>query len=322
MVNNKSDLKKQIEKNLSKFPLINQYYLKTILNLVDRTNNLLILLENPSVRYAASNDGVFSNLEKHIKEHSFANIEVPLKRLETNFDEYQAVMAELRTAKFLKEEGMSDISFIKEEDNPDISYKENGIIRYAEVKNLKELDPEFPILDNKLEAKSIFEPNFQRNFYIQMSHNLLIGSLKEYVKKFGIAVDKLIEALNGCISAKNAEDLIFEIDNFKFIVSITNRRDGYHLMYSGEVMMFGSSKDIFLGMSSVYSRFINASSDGLRQLVKKRNKNLVEVKSDRLYLFLNTGRYANFVPEELKKILPQLSKVIGIDDLVTLKLEL
>lgn len=321
MVSTNKDIKNLIEKNLPQYPLVNQYYLKTILNLVNKTDDLQILLENPLVRYAVLNDGVFARVEKHIQEHSFVNIQVPLRRLETNFDEYHAVIAEIRAAKLLKDEGMKDISFIEDEDNPDISYKENGIVRYAEVKNLKELDPEVPILDNKLEAKSILDPRYQKSFYIRLSHDLLIGRIDEYIKKFSIAVRKLVLALDKYISEDQIEDLVFQIDNFRFTISFDSR-DGYHFMYSGDVMMFGSSKDIFLGMSSVYSRFINVSADGLRQLLKKRNRNSLEVKQDRLYLFLNTGRYANFVPDELRKILPQLSQLIGIDDLVTLKIEL
>lgn len=322
MITNKSDLKKIIAENLPKYPLISKYYLKTILHLIDSTGSLHLLLEQPLIRYAALNDVVFARVEKYIEEHLFVNIEVPLKRLETNFDEYDAVIAELRVAKLLQEEGMTDIYFIKEEGNPDISYKEGSVVRYAEVKSLKELDPEVPILDNKLAAKSVFDTRFRKWFYIQLSHNLLIGSLDIYVKKLRAATEKLIQALDGYIEHGKVEDALFDIDDFKFTVSFDDKKDGYHFMYSGDVMTFGSNKDIFLSMSSVYSRFINTSANGLRQLLKRRGRNPLEVKRDRLYLFLNTERYANFVPEELKKIFSHLSKLIGIDDLVTLKIEL
>ena len=75
-------------------------------------------------------------------------------------------------------------------------------------------------------------------------------------------------------------------------------------------------------MSSVYSRFINCSANGIKQLARKRGQHLENIKNDRLYIFLNSGRHGNFVPDKLDGIINEMSKTLGIDDLVTLKINL
>ena len=45
------------------------------------------------------------------------------------------------------------------------------------------------------------------------------------------------------------------------------------------------------------------------------------VKNDRIYFFLNTGPYSRIIPDEVKEIFTNLSKIIGLIDLVQIKIE-
>lgn len=314
---------KNISECLKKYPLIDKYFAKASFNLVNSKLDIKALFEIQLIRYLYSNNDVLANLEKYLGESGFTNINVPIKRLQTNFSEYYSVFAELTVAKKLKDEGKTDIVFIEKENNPDIQYLDNGIIQYAEVKNLVDIDPEFPIINNKLEAMSMMDDNFKKDFYIRLNDiSQSFNNINKYNEVLMIATDKLIQSLSKYLNSGDQEDLVFQINNFIFTVSVKSKRPGYFFMYSGDVMKFGSNKDIFLKMSSVYLRFISKAKDGIIQLANKRDQSLEKIKNDRLYIFLNTGRNANFIPDELEKIMNQLSKVLGIDDLVTLKIQL
>lgn len=320
----KSSMKVMMSKSFVKYPLIKKYFSNAAYNLVDNPENSIInLLELQLVRYLILNDDVLANLEKHLRDRQFTNINIPISRLKNNFSEYNAVMAELTTATKLHDEGMSDIVFIKEENNPDIEYKNNGILRYAEVKSLDELDPEYNIIYNKLEAISILNTKYEKSFYIQISDSgLFFSSLDDYKKGLTKATDKLIQLLEEHIDKLSISDLKIKIGYFEFIISFETNNHGYTLMFSGDVMKFGTNKDIFLKMGSVYSRFINNSVKGVKQLLFKRNFDTTSLKEDRLYIFLNSGRYHNFIPDQLGKIIDELSICLGIKDLVNLKVEL
>lgn len=309
---------------LERYPLIKKYFSEAIYRLINNPkNSVKELLEIQLIRYSVSHDNVLANLERHLGEREFTNINVPINRLRKKFSEYGSVMAELAVAKILKDEGMTDITFIEEDGNPDIQYAQNGVIHYAEVKNLEDLDPEFPIIDNKLEAMSVLDNKYQKDFYIRLNDpSPAFASLQEYEKQLRSATDKFIELLNEHLQKNSIEDLVISVKEFVFTVSFKAKRVGYFLMYGGEVMKYGSSKDIFLKMSSVYSRFINCTAKGIKQLARKRGQSLASIKEDRLYVFLNSGRHANFVPDELEGIIKRLSKTLGIEDLVTLKIQL
>lgn len=324
MVSNKSELEQLFITNLKDYPLTCKYFLEPAVKLInDPKKSLRDLLELQIIRYCVTEKGGLANLENYIGQRVFTNIEVPLSRLVNNFSEYKSVIFELNAAMLLKDEGMKDILFIADEDSPDIQYIENGVIHYAEVKSLREIDPEFPILDNKLESVSLLESDFEKNYYIQLNDaSGYFDNLLEYEENIESAVNELIELLRKTIKEKEIDNVKFKIGHFEFTVSFNTKILGYHLMFSGEVMKYGSNKDIFLKMSSVYSRFINSSAGGIRQLAKRRGENVSAIKDDRLYLFLNTGRYHNFIPDKLREIINNIAKTLGMDDLVTLKVEL
>lgn len=314
----------KINESLRGYPLINKYFSVAISNLIkDSKNNVRNLLELNLIRYLFTNDNVLLNLEKYLGEHEFTNINVPIKRLKTKFSEYTSVVTELEVAQSLKDEGMDEIRFIEEDSNPDIQYNDHGIVQYAEVKGLEELDPEFPIIDNKLEATSIIDKRFEKNFYIRLNDvSQFFNKLEDYRGALNDAVDKVIGLLRNEVDKNDLEDMHIKIGNFEFTISFNSKRKEYSLMYSGEVMKYGSHKDIFLKMSSVYSRFINSAAKGIKQLARKRDQHMENIKNDRLYIFLNSGRNANFVPDELQGIIEKISKTLGLNDLVTLKIKL
>lgn len=320
----KNSIKDKIGISFTQYPLIKKYFSNAAYNLIDNSENSVIkLLELQLIRYLVLKDDVLCNLEKHLSDREFTNINIPISRLKNNFSEYNAVMAELTTATKLHDEGMSDIVFIKEENNPDIEYKEDGILHYAEVKSLDELDPEYNIIYNKLEATSILNTKYEKSFYIQVKDSsLFFSSLDDYKNGLCKATDKLIQLLEKHIDKLSIDDLKIKIGYFEFIISFKTNNHGYSLMFSGDVMKFGTNKDIFLKMGSVYSRFINNVVKGVKQLLFKRNFDTTSVKGDRLYIFLNSGRYHNFIPDQLGKIIDELSMCLGIKDLVSLKIEL
>lgn len=320
----KDKMKKLIEVGLENYPLAKKYFLDVIFNLIDNhspNKSIRELLEFQLVRYTMLNDSVVANLEKHLSEREFTNIIIPINRLKNNFSEYDSVMAELRVAKILRDEGMTNILFISDEGNPDIQYKNIDVTQYAEVKSLDELDPEFLVLNNKLEAISILDSRYKKDFYIRLNDaSQSFSNLVNYKEELSKAVDRLIVLLKKYLKRAEVKDVVLQIREFIFTVSFNTKRPGYFLMYGGEVMKYGSGKDIFLKVSSVYSRFINQAARGIKQLAKKREQSPTYIKQDRLYIFLNSGRYAGFVPDELGKIINELSKLLGIDDLVTLKI--
>lgn len=319
---NKGKLKQKVETVLSKYSLISKHYKEIIESQFSGTKSVVRLLEIPLIRYAAINSPTLNNLESFINDHSFVNLDIPLTRLKTNFEnEYHSILAELHTAKLLREERMDDIKFLPSNANPDIEFKENGKIRYAEVKSLVDLSPEFSVLHNKLHAQSILDPLFERDFVIQCECNYEFNSVNKFHSSLKSSVDSLIRQIRPLLITEQIKDIIFVIDNFKFKVTSKKGGAGFLFMYSGGVTTYNSSKDIFLNLSSVYSRFINKASEGLKQLLRKRNMDQDLVKNDRIYFFLSTGPYSRVIPDEVRGVFTNLSKIIGLIDLVQIKIE-
>ena len=317
----KEELKEMVETCLRNYPQISTHYSETVGSLfLDLKRDLLNLLEIPLVRHAVIAPENLKNLESYIQEHAFTNIEAPLERLKSNFSEYPSILAELHAAKLLKEEGMTDIKFITAQGSPDIEYLDNEIKRYAEVKKLDDLDPSFNILHNKLQAKSVLDSNFCRSFYIQCEYDFIdfesILDVHEGLRKAGdILINKLSE-----IRPLQFDHQKFEINEFKFEVSIRGEDDEFRYMQSGGVKVYSSSKDFFPGLQSVYSRYINNFNKAYKQLLKVRNDNKELVSKDRIYFFLNVESYANIFPNEVRSIFEQLSKILGMSNLAEIKI--
>jgi len=325
IINNKKELSSLIDENLAKYPIIAKYFTRTIKNLVS-TKGLGDLLEIPLVRYVAINYAALENFEKFIEERSFTNVESPLSRLKSDLNEYHAVLSELQVAKMLKDEGMKNIKFIPQSrSNPDIEFSENGATKYAEVKGFMTINPSFPIIHDKFEAESLQNQVFKRTFIVDYEYQLSeFKSIKELHKDLKGAVDKLIKELTPLLKKGEIEDHQVKVGKFVFKVSSKPiKRGEFLLLFSvgggGENVFYGQPGDVFLQLSSVYTRIISNSRAGYLQLLNKRGGNKDLVKEDRLYLFLNLERFA-FFGDDIKPIFNKFTKVLGINEIVNLKL--
>lgn len=322
LITDKPQLLTLVSQNLPKYTLIDKHLKKAISNLFDKYN-LMELLEIPLIRYLATNDLAIKNFEDYLKERSFINIQNPISRLQTNLlVEYPAVLTELESARKLNAEGKKDIKFLPVNDNPDLQYEDNGAIRYAEVKSLMVINPEFSILNNKLEAKSMVSPIFQRNFTIECEYEFNeYESVERFHSDVKKSVDELIHQLEAKLSDSKLEET-FTIDPMTFHVSSQKGEAGYLLMLSGGLLVFGTPKDVFLDFNTVYVRFLIQVKKAYQQLLKKRDGDTLQVRKDRIYIFLNIGRYGHFIPKEAKKIFRAIARATGITELVDLKIEL
>ena len=141
---------------------------------------------------------------------------------------------------------MDDIKFLSPNANPDIEFKENGNIRYAEVKSLIDLSPEFLVLQNKLHAQSILDPLFERDFIIQCEYNLYgFDSVNEFHSSLKSSVDNLIQQIRPLLITDQVKNKTITVDGFKFQVTSKKGGVGFLFMYSGGVTMYNSAKDIF-----------------------------------------------------------------------------
>lgn len=322
LITDKSQLSTLVFENLPKFELVNKYLGKAIINLF-KSADLMELLEIPLVRYLAISDVAIQNFENYLKERSFLDIQNPVSRLQSNLRvEYPAVLAELESAKRLKGEGKKEIKFLPTNDNPDLQYEDNGIIRYAEVKSLMVINPEFSVLNDKLEAKSMVSSLFQRSFTIECEYDFNeYTSVEQFHLDVNKSVDRLIKLLETMLSNSGFEET-FVIDPITFHVSSQVGRAGYFLMLSGGLLVFGTPKDVFLDFNTVYVRFLVQIKKAYQQLLKKRSGDSLSVQKDRVYIFLNIGRYGHFIPKEAKKIFRDIAKATGITELVDLRIEL
>lgn len=322
IVKSKKQLSYLVAKNLPKYPLIKNYFEAVIYNLLEK-DSLTKLLEKPLIRYLGTDDPL-SNFENYLSQKTFANIEAPISRLKSNFgEEYYAVLSELETAKKLKDEGMTHIKFLSSGSNPDLEFNDNSQKRYAEVKSLMEINPEFTILNNKLEAISLRNRLFQRSFSVGCEYSLKdYDSIEKFHKDVSQAANKLIKELKDKLKRGDIEEEAFTYNNVTFKISTKEGDAGYFMMYSGGVLVFTSAKDSFLEFSSVYTRLISQFKKGYLQLLKKREDDKSLVEKDRIYIYLNLGRYTHFIPKEAKRIFVRLSKITGMAEMADLKIYL
>lgn len=323
LIRTKQELSLLVEKNLPKFPLVERYFNKTLKNLLASKKTLKSLLEINMVRYLASSPESVANFEKYLEELPKVNVMRPLSRLKTDFFEYPSVIAELQGAKYLTDEGITEITFLPQgTKNPDICFKENGKLRYEEIKNLMSLTPEFWILNDKFEAESLVNPAFAKNFLVTCKYDLFkFKSVEKLHEELKDAADQLVIELQPKITNNNVEDRVFEIGNFEFkITTKKSERGEFLLLFSGSGGFFGAPENVFLDLSLVYGRFISTFRDGYLQLLEKREGNLTLVKEDRLLIFLNIERL-RFIDKEVKKILEDLARVLGMSTMVKLRIE-
>lgn len=325
IINTKDEFKKLVEMNLFKYPLVKTYFEKAIQKQFSGNKDLKNLLEYSLLRYLAMNYEGLKNLEEYLNDgSSFTNIRRPIKRLENNFDEYSAVFSEMFVAKKLHKEGMTNISFLSERNNgPDIEYFDNGIKRYAEVKSFESLNPDFSVLYDKLQTKSLLSKDFKnKTFFVscdyQFSNYKSVSDIKINLSK---AVDKLIEKIEPMLQKNNIENLETEIDFFKFKISSYKSSDEITLVYESGSMNYKNRCDYFLDLSSTYCRFINNFKRAYTQILAVRNGDIVEAKKDRIYLFINLEKHSLVFKNEINSIFKDLYKTLGIDDLIDVHFE-
>lgn len=322
LIKTKKEVVDSIDKNLPGYPLTQRYFGKAIKRILATEKSLKSVLEVPLIKYLATNSKTFAIFENYLRERSFTNIGTPLSRLKSNLDEYYAVLAEVHAAYLLNGEGMKDVKFLSQsKPNPDIEFKENGIIKYAEVKDLMSLNPEFPILHDKFEARSLIDPLFKRGFTISCSYDITqFNSVEKLHQALRVAVEELILRLEPILRKGNMEDWTIEINSFYFRVTThSSKHVDFVLLFSGGGGFFGGPRDVFLELSTVYTRFISVFKEGYLQLLRKREGNRDVVKGDRMYIFLNVEKNA-FLGKEIKKIFKSLAKVLGMNEMVQLRI--
>ncbi|MEK6916854.1 MAG: hypothetical protein AABW92_03855, partial [Nanoarchaeota archaeon] len=304
--------------------LINKYFNKTVKNLLKSDRSLLRLLEIPLIRYSALGKNNLRNLEEYIEGMSFTNIDVPLSRLKNNYDEYYSILAELRVGKILKDEGKQDIKFLSQtSSNPDLEFIENNELKYVEVKDFMNLNPEFSILHDKLETKSLFDVNFQRDFIIQCDYEMWsFNNIHELHKSLKKAVDQLIIKIESMLKKGDLNNIFVDVDKFRFKVKTKLGKVGFLFMFSGSVIAYSSPKDCLFDLIPVYLRFITQFKEGYIQLLRKQNNNTELVKKDYLYFFLNIDKYSRVIGNEVKNIFIKLSETLGMSELTNIKFQL
>ncbi len=325
MFKNKKELENVIFRNLPKYSLINKYFNKTVKNLLKSNRSLFSLLEIPLIRYSAlGKKNNLRNFEEYIEGMGFTNIDIPLSRLKNDYDAYYSILAELRVGKILKDEGKQDIKFLSQtSSNPDLEFIENNELKYVEVKNFMNLNPEFSILHDKLETKSLFDVNFQRDFIIQCDYEMWsFNNIDELHKSLKKAVDQLIIKLQSMLKKGDLNNIFVDVDKFRFKIKTKLGKVGFLFMFSGSVIAYGSPKDCLFDLIPVYLRFITQFKKGYIQLLRKRNNNRELVKKDYLYFFLNIDKYSRVIGDEVKNIFIKLSETLGMSELINIKFQL
>lgn len=323
IIKSKDILKTLVFSNLQKYPIIKGSFQKVIFNLL-KNNSLSELLEIPLIRYLATKDKPIENFEEYLNKKTFTNLNVPILRLKSDFKhQYYAVLAELETAWRLNREGKTDIKFITQQGKPDIEYKDKGITKYAEVKNLLEINPEFTILHDKLEAESLRNRNFQVNFLMDCNYDLQDHeNISNLHKDIEIATTLLVRALREKLRQEEVVDETFTFNQISFNISAKKERIGFFFAYHGSGgLIHPSAKDAFISLSSVYTRMISNFRKGYIQLLKNRLNDKLSVEQDRVYLYLNLGRgYNAFIGKETEKIFKKFAKATAMADLADLKI--
>lgn len=318
MINTKEDLIELVNNNLPKYKLIEKYFGKAINNKIRKDMPVEKLLEYSLIRYMAMDNIGLKNLESYLNERLFTNIERPINRLIKDFDQYSKVFSELYVAKLLSDERMSNITFLKEsgEKTPDIQYKENGIVRYAEVKSMSSLNPDFDIFNNKLQAKSLLNKSFNKTFTFSCNYSVsAYENIKSLYEDLSIATDKLIMEIEPKLEIDNLTDYKSIIDQFEFVVSANNATHTFVLMSWGRTLKYSGPEDFFLDLSTVYCRFISNFKKAYSQILSIRNGNTVEAINDRIYLFLKTEKFESVFEKETNNIFNNLASSLGMDKL-------
>lgn len=321
IIKSRAKLETLVFQNLPKYPLIEQNFKNAISHLF-AVEPLSALLEINLIRYLATDEKPISNFEEYLSKKTFTNLNEPISRLKSNFKhEYYAVLAELETARRLNDEGMQQIRFLPHQGNPDIEYEDKNVKRYAEVKNLEDINPEFTILNNKLEAESLRNKNFKRSFMMECQYNIYeFDNIGKFYIKINLAVTLLIRELRKRFRSGNEVDENFTINEFVFKISTNKDGAGFLLVYHGSPFVYSSEKDSFLQFSSVYTRMINSFKKGYLQLSRARAEDKSLIPQDRLYIYLNLGQYNNFIPKEAKRIFNRIAKATGMKEMVDLKI--
>lgn len=325
IIQSKKQLTGLVLENLPKYKLTNKYFKPVILNLLKK-ESLGDLLEINLIRYIAAKERVVQNFENYLnKKKKLGNIEEPILRLKSNFkSEYYSVLAELESAKKLKKAGMKNIKFLPPDNNPDIQFEEGGVIRYAEVKNLMEINPEITIVDNIFEAKSLRNKLFQRLFIIDCEYSLIendnIAKLHDNIRT---SAKQLVKILEKKLKMGNIDHEFFQFKPIDFTITTKDSNTGYHALFtSGNPIVFSSVDASFLDFYSVYIRLIQQFRKGYLQLLKKRSNDKLLVKQDRMYIYLNLGRGSSFIKKAAKRIFIKMARAIGMSELVNLKIQL
>lgn len=321
-IRSKDQLFNKIKGNLPQYPIIEKHFSTTINNLLLSKKTLRSLLEIPLIRYLGKGSPTIQNFENYLKEKSFTNIEAPLKRLKTNLIEYPAVLAELETAKKLLDDGMTNITFMSQQNShPDIKFTEDGKIRYAEVKDLMSVNPEFGYLNNKFEAMSLVSKDFKKSFIVECEYPLYkFDSIQSLHNKLNMSIDKLIKNIKPQIKIKNLDHEKITINDFNFTITTKpSPRKEFLFLFSGGGIYYGNVSDVFLSFANIYSRLINEIKKGYIQLLNQRSNDKELTKNDRLYIYLNI-ELNSFSGDNIKKIFSKMTKIIGVNDLIKLKI--
>jgi len=318
-IKSKNQLTTMVYKNLPKYKLVEENFRAVIENLL-RKETLSNLLAINLIRYLATDEKPISNFEEYLSKKTFTNLDEPISRLKSNFREYYAVIAELETAWRLNEEGMQDIKFLPHEGNPDIEYKHNDQIRFAEVKNLEEINPEFTILNDKLEAESLRNSHFKRSFFMDCQYDITDHeNIKNLHKDINHATTLLVRELRKKLRTGEVDET-FTFKQIRFNIS-TKKAVDFILMYHGSGFVYSSPKDAFMQFSSTYTRMISNFRKGYIQLMRKRSNDKNLVIMDRIYIYLNLGRgYNAFIDKDANKVFRRLAKATEMSELVDLKI--
>lgn len=321
IIKSKRQLEKLVETNLKSFHVTQKYFAKVLRESITKEKSLLKLLEIPLIRYLAISPRSIDNFEKHISAKFISAQGSPLSRMKSNLDEYYAVLAEIQAARILKKRGMKNIKFLSPKSNPDIEFKENGITKYAEVKDLMNLNPEFSIIHNKFWAKSLVNRHFKKDFILSCTYaTFRFDSVISLHNAISSATDKLIKKLTPLLKRGEIDDLKIEFDGFQFKINArTTRSVDFLLVFSGGGGFFGGPEDVFLNLTTVYTRFITEFKVGYQQLLRKRGGDKELVKSDYFFIFLNIEKY-RFVDRKIKGIFRQMARTLGMSRLVRLRI--
>jgi len=301
----------EIQNKLNNSHTLNTYFGDLVSTILKKESEPLKLLENPLIREMAFSRIGLKTFEDYIdRAGTITNIKTPLKRLKTNlFGEYYAVFDEIRAALDLKLKLKADnIQFIRGADGkmPDISFELNGTTRYCEVKGLMDSEPGFQIFHNKLSAKAVFDPNYQRHFALNIQ----------------IADDRKASSVNQILE-KAAKDIIRQIDQLKpkdtstltdsdEYVSLevkevdSNKGFGFSSYGSGVWLDSLTRAAIAFDIQDAVRRSHTSFNVAYKQLLSARGNSVEEVKKDYVLLYPKLGQQFTLLRSERIRIIKDI----------------